>query len=299
LAEGLLLQAYQQTLAGSVALVGIGLHTGGAVEARLGPAPADAGIVFVRADASGEKQSVRASPEAVRDTRLGTAIGEDPAIVCTIEHLMAAFAGLGVDNALVEVDGGELPILDGSSAPFVAAIGRVGLRPQSAPRRYVEILETIEVGVPGRRLRVSPADRFELSLWIDFPSPIIGRQHLEFVLDEEMFRTELAQARTFGFLADVERLHAAGLARGASLDNTVVIDGETIMNEGGLRRPDEFVRHKALDVLGDLYLGGPILGRVEAECTGHALNNALLRRLAERPEAWRLASFAPELAKAG
>ena len=293
-----MLQAYQQTLAGSVTLGGIGLHTGRAVEAKLGPAPADAGIVFVRPDAAGQKQSLRASPELVRDTRLGTAIGDEPA-VCTIEHLMAAFAGLGVDNALVEVDGGELPILDGSSAPFVAAISRAGIRPQSAPRRYLEILDTVEVGVPGRRLRLSPADRFELSVSIDFSSPIIGRQQLELVLDEETFRTELAQARTFGFLADVERLHAAGLARGASLDNTVVIDGETVLNEGGLRRPDEFVRHKALDVLGDLYLGGPILGRVEAECPGHALNNALLRRLAERPEAWRLATLAPELAKAG
>jgi UDP-3-O-[3-hydroxymyristoyl] N-acetylglucosamine deacetylase len=280
---------HQHTLAGPAIFSGVGVHTGRDVNVVLKPASANAGVVFVRTDIEVGDNRITAHGETVVRTRLGTVIGNAAgATVSTIEHLMAAFAALGVDNAIVELDGPELPIMDGSAEPFVALIDRAGLRRQDAPRRYIEILERVEVVDGDRRASLSPADGFEMAFEIAFDSRVIGRQSLDMVMDEAAFRAELSDSRTFGFAHEVEALREAGLARGGSLDNVIVIDGDRVLNPEGLRRPDELVRHKALDALGDLYLlGGPIIGRFEAALAGHDLNNALVRALLKRPEAWR------------
>jgi len=236
----------------------------------------------------------------VRGTELGTVIGNAAGVtVSTIEHLMAALAMLGVDNAIVELDGPEVPILDGSAAPFVRGLDRAGLRAQEAPRRFIEILEPVEVVEGDKRATLKPALGFEVAFEIDFASPAIGRQAVDLPMDESAFREELADCRTFGFLADVELLRAKGLARGGSMDNCIVIDADQVINPEGLRRPDEFVRHKALDAIGDLYvLGAPLLGRFEGVRAGHAMNIALVRALAARPEAWRVRTIAEDLRQA-
>jgi UDP-3-O-[3-hydroxymyristoyl] N-acetylglucosamine deacetylase len=284
----------QTTLAAEARLTGLGIHGGQTVNLTIKPAPADTGVVFVRTDIAGGPRPIPATADKVRDTRLATVIGDESgATVSTVEHLMAALAGLGVDNALVEIDGPETPILDGAAADFAAALEAAGVAPLAAPRRYLEILSPVEVSGPGKRAALLPADRFEMSVEIIFESPAIGRQRIELALDPAGFRTELAAAATFGFIAEVEQLRAAGLGRGANLQNTIVVDGDHVMNPELLRRPDDFVRHKALDALGDLaLLGHPILGRYEASCSGHALNNQLARTLLERPEAWRLTTRA-------
>jgi UDP-3-O-[3-hydroxymyristoyl] N-acetylglucosamine deacetylase len=206
---------------------------------------------------------------------------------------MSALCGLGVDNVIAEIDGPETPIGDGSATEFVTAIDRAGVIDLAEPRRYLEILELVEITAPGKRVALVPADRFELSVEIVFDSPAIGRQTLEVGVDAASFRREIAAACTFGFLAEVEQLRAAGLGRGASLENTIVVDADHVMNPQTMRRPDDFVRHKALDALGDLALvGHPILGRYEASCAGHALNNQLVRALLGRPSAWRLTTIA-------
>lgn len=291
---------FQHTLAGPARIREIGIHTGAEVCVTVKPSAPNSGIVFVREDLTEGPQTILAVGEAVCETRLGTVIGNaSGATVSTIEHLMAVFAGLGVDNAVVEIDGPEAPILDGSSALLLAAIDEMGLRRQDAPRRHILILEPVEVTGPGKRAALVPADRFEMAVEIIFDSAAIGRQALDLAMDEAAFRTELSDARTFGFLSEVEQLRAAGLGRGASLENTIVVDQDSVLNPEGLLRPDEFVRHKALDALGDLYLlGAPIIGRYEASCSGHALNNALVRALIARPEAWRYVTRAPELAQA-
>jgi UDP-3-O-[3-hydroxymyristoyl] N-acetylglucosamine deacetylase len=231
---------------------------------------------------------------------LGTVIGNDADVtVATIEHLMAAFAMLGVDNALVEVDGPEMPIMDGSSAPFVRLLDRAGLRPQEAARQFIEILDTVEVVEGDKRAALKPADMFEMAFEIVFDTAAIGHQAIDLEMDEQAFREELADCRTFGFLNEVEHLRSIGLARGGSMENCVVIDGDRVLNPEGLRRPDEFVRHKALDAIGDLYtLGGPILGRFEGVCAGHGLNNAVVRALLARPDAWRVRTLVEDLREA-
>jgi UDP-3-O-[3-hydroxymyristoyl] N-acetylglucosamine deacetylase len=213
---------------------------------------------------------------------------------------LATLSALGVDNALIELDGPEVPVMDGSAAAFVKLIDRAGRRRQEAAREALEILDPVEVADGERRARLLPASRFELAFEIDFPSAVIGRQRIDLAVDEHAFRTELAEARTFGFLHEVEALRQVGLARGGSLENAIVVDGDELLNPEGLRRPDEFVRHKALDALGDLgVLGRPLLGRYEGVYAGHALNNALARRLLGRPQAFRLRALSPHLARAG
>lgn len=294
----------QHTLSGSASFAGIGVHTGRSVRALVRPAPVDTGIVFTRTDLSGPDNQVRVSPEAVAATALNTEIVNASGVgVATIEHLMAAFAVLAVDNAVVELDGPELPIMDGSAAPFVALIDRAGRRTQESPRRYIEILETVEVVQGAKRASLSPlahpAPVLEMDYEIDFPSQAIGRQRLRLTVDEAVFRDELADARTFGFVHEVEALRARGLALGGSLDNAIVVEGDRVLNPEGLRYADEFVRHKALDAIGDLYvLGAPVIGRFEARFAGHGINNALVRVLAARPEAWRERTFAAALAEA-
>jgi UDP-3-O-[3-hydroxymyristoyl] N-acetylglucosamine deacetylase len=287
-------------LAGPAIFAGVGIHTGDHVRVSIRPAAADAGIVFVRTDVRDRNNQVPAAGLAVCKTSLGTVIGNSAGVtVSTIEHLMAAFCALGVDNAVVELDGPEVPIMDGSSLPFVQVIDRAGLRRQDAPRRYIEILAPVSVAEGGKTASIAPADRFEVAFEILFDSPAIGRQRVDLPVDADGFRRELADCRTFGFMHEVEALRAAGFARGGSLENVVVIENDTVINPGGLRRSDEFVRHKALDAVGDLYLlGAPVLGRFETFCGGHGLNNALVRAVLGREDAWRYVSAAVPLAKA-
>lgn len=264
------------------------------------PAPAATGIVFHRTDLAEGDRRIPATGDAVTDTRLGTTIANgDGVSVATIEHLMAVCSGLAIDNAIIEIDGPEAPILDGSAAPFVEAIDRGGRRSQGSPRRYIEILHPIEVHDGERRAALLPAEQFEVEFEIAFDCSVIGRQRIDLAVDEAAFREELADCRTFGFLREVEALRAAGLARGGALDNVVVIGEGRVLNPGGLRRADEFVRHKALDAIGDLYLlGAPLLARYEGRYAGHALNNALVRRVMASPERWRYARARQDLALA-
>lgn len=291
---------FQHTVRTPALFAGVGVHTGAYTRVNVRPAATGAGIVFVRSDVRDRDNVIPVSGEAVCKTQLGTVIENAAGVtVSTIEHLMAAFAMLGVDNAVVEVDGPEMPIMDGSSAPFVRILDRAGLRPQEAARSYIEILDTVEVIDGDKRATLSPADGFEVAFTIEFPTAAIGRQSIDLAMDEQAFRTELADCRTFGFLSDVEALRAMGLARGGSMENCVVIDADRVLNPEGLRRPDEFVRHKALDAIGDLYvLGAPILGRFEGVLAGHGLNNALVRALLARPDAWRVMTLAEDLREA-
>jgi UDP-3-O-[3-hydroxymyristoyl] N-acetylglucosamine deacetylase len=292
--------AYQHTVRTPALFAGVGVHTGAYTRVNVRPAPVDSGVVFVRTDVTDADNRVLVAPETVCKTQLGTVIGNAAGVtVATIEHLMAAFVMLGVDNAVVELDGPEMPIMDGSSLPFIRVLDRAGLRLQDAPRRYIEILETVEVVEGDKRASLKPADGFEVAFEIRFPTPVIGTQAIDMAMDEQTFRAELADCRTFGFLHEVEALRSMGLARGGNMDNVVVIDSDRVLNPEGLRRPDEFVRHKALDAIGDLYvLGAPILGRFEGELAGHAINNLLVRALAARPAAWRYRTFAQALKQA-
>ena len=286
-------QAFQHTLRSPALFAGVGVHTGEYTRVTVRPAAADTGIVFVRTDVQERDNRVLVTGEAVCKTQLGTVIGNAAGVtVATIEHLMAALAMLGIDNALVDVDGPEMPIMDGSSEPFVRVLDRAGKRAQDAARTFIEILETVEVIDGYKRATLKPADRFEMAFEIVFDSAAIGRQSVDMVMDEQAFRAELANCRTFGFLKDVEALRA--------MDNCVVIDADEVLNPEGLRRPDEFVRHKALDAIGDLYvLGGPLLGRFEGVLAGHSLNNAVVRALLARPDAWRLRTFVDSLRATG
>ncbi len=290
----------QHTLASTTAFSGVGIHGGQPVTVEVRPAAVGAGIVFLRIDETARDPVVPARAEGVVETRLGTTIANaDGVKVATVEHLMAALAGLEIDNAVIAIDGPEAPIMDGSSAPFVRALEAAGRRPQGSRRDYIEVLETIEVTDGDKYARLIPADGFEMAFEIAFDDAAIGRQSLDLRLDRAAFRRELADCRTFGFRGEVDALRAAGLARGGSLDNVVVIDGGAVLNAEGLRRPDEFVRHKMLDALGDLYLlGAPILGRYEGRYSGHGLNNALARAVMARPHTWRLADARQELARA-
>jgi len=283
-----------------VSLEGVGIHTGQVTRLTLRPAAANSGVRFLRTDVTDRDPAISATAEAVCGVRLGTVIGNaDGVTVSTVEHLMSAFCGLGVDNVLVEIDGPEVPIMDGSGQAFVAAIDAAGRKEQTARRQFIEMLETVTVEEDGKSASLMPADSFEVSFEIAFDSSAIGRQSIELAIDEMSFRDELAACRTFGFLHEVEALRQAGLARGGTLENVVVVEGDRIVNPEGLRRADEFVRHKALDAVGDLYLlGAPILGRYEGVYSGHGLNNALARAVLARPEAWRYSSPRQALAEA-
>ena len=292
---------HQKTTIAPAIIAGVGVHTGDRVRLAVRPAPVGTGIVFVRTDIKDRDNRIPVSGEAVVDARLNTMIENAAGVrLSTIEHLMAAFAALGVSNAVVEVDGPELPILDGSALQFVQLLDRAGFRPQEAPVRYIEILEPIRVQEGDKSAALLPCDRYEMRFEIDFPTPVIGNQVVDFVVDEQTFRDEIMAARTFGFAHEVEALRKAGLARGGSLENAVVIDGDQILNPGGLRMEREFVKHKALDAIGDLYvLGAPLLGRYEGVKAGHAINNLLVRELLANPQAWRETTRVPEMAMAG
>lgn len=292
---------HQKTTVAPAIIAGVGVHTGDRVRLAVRPAPVGTGIVFVRTDIKDRDNRIPVSGEAVVDARLNTMIENAAGVrLSTIEHLMAAFAALGVSNAVVEVDGPELPILDGSALQFVQLLDRAGFRRQPEPVRYIEILEPIRVEEGDKSAVLLPCDRYEMRFEIDFPTPVIGNQVVDFVVDEQTFRDEIMAARTFGFAHEVEALRKAGLARGGSLENAVVIDGDQILNPGGLRMEREFVKHKALDAIGDLYvLGAPLLGRYEGVKAGHHINNLLVRELLANPQAWREVTRVPEMAMAG
>ncbi|MEQ8967451.1 MAG: UDP-3-O-acyl-N-acetylglucosamine deacetylase [Azospirillaceae bacterium] len=282
----------QRTLKSAIACKGTGLHSGARVAMTLEPAAPGTGIVFRRTDRPAAEADIPARFDAVADTRLCTVLANEAGTsIGTVEHLMAALRGCGVDNAVVALDGPEVPIMDGSAAPFVFLIECAGTVGQVEPRRVIRVLEPVEVvhgrGAEVRSAHLAPADAAVFDFDIAFDTAAIGRQSHRFELSDGAFKTELADCRTFGFLAEVEQLRAAGLARGGSLANAIVVDGDRVLNEEGLRRADEFVRHKILDAMGDLYLAGaPIIGAYAGDKAGHALNNALLRALFERPEAW-------------
>jgi UDP-3-O-[3-hydroxymyristoyl] N-acetylglucosamine deacetylase len=279
----------QRTLAGSTVFAGIGVHSGQRIRAALRPAPVGHGIVFVRSDFADRDNRIAALTENVASTQLNTEIRNAAGVsVSTIEHLMAAFAALGIDNVVVELDGAETPIMDGSAEPFLEIMDRVGVREQDALRHAIEIVERVEVRQGDKWAALSPSDGFEVAFELQYATPVIGTQRIDLCIDEHSFRRELAAARTFGFVHEVEALKALGLAQGASLDNAVGLDDDRILNPEGLRMEREFVRHKALDAVGDLYtLGAPMIGRFESVKGGHALNNALCRTLLARPSAWR------------
>lgn len=281
----------QRTIAEKVECRGLGLHSGEPVGFQLLPAAPGTGVVFACRQA-GDEVEIPALEEFVRASTNATRLAREGASVLTVEHLLAVLAARGVDNARVEVDGPEIPAMDGSGAPFDRLLQGVGLSPQAGSRRVLEIRRAVGYADGPRWIRIEPATGFGVSYAVDFTHPAIGRQTLEIDdLTPARFETEIAPARTFGFLDEVEALRHAGFARGAGLGNTVVLDARGVMNEGGLRWPDEFVRHKVLDLVGDLaLLGCPVRGHVHVERGGHAIHHALLRVLREQPEAWALVS---------
>ncbi|HXF87327.1 MAG: UDP-3-O-acyl-N-acetylglucosamine deacetylase [Acidobacteriia bacterium] len=282
--------AYQTTIARPVETAGIGLHTAVPARLRLLPAPAGTGIVFRRTDL--DDFQIEARAENVARVSYATSLMKRGVLISTTEHLLAALYASGVDNVIVELDAIEVPILDGSSQPFIELLARAGLRRQRRRRRYLQVLRPLEVAEDGRRICIYPAEEFSIRCFIEFPHPCIGAQQVELCVHRESFARELAPARTFGFLDDVERLRAMGLIRGGSLENAIVLTRDGLLNEG-LRFPDEFVRHKALDLIGDLaLLGWPLLGRVEAHKAGHALHVALVSRLLADRSLWKLTTAA-------
>jgi UDP-3-O-[3-hydroxymyristoyl] N-acetylglucosamine deacetylase len=275
--------AAQKTLKSAIPCRGVGLHSGAKVAMRLCPGATDTGIVFRR-----DGVEIPALWSNVVDSTLNTTLaGPGGVTVGTVEHLLAALAGCEVDNAVVELDGPEVPIMDGSAEPFVFLIDCAGLVEQDAPRRAIKVRRPVSVGEGSKSAALLPEDGFSMSVEIDFASRAISRQDIAMVLDAAAFRSEVARARTFGFLHEVDRMRAAGLARGGSLENAVVVSGDVVLNEGGLRFADEFVRHKVLDAIGDLALAGaPIIGQFRGVRSGHALNRRVLEALFASPDSW-------------
>jgi len=280
--------AKQKTLKTEIGCTGVALHSGRKTTLTLKPAEENSGIRICRTDLVNGAREIIVNWANVVDTRLATTVGNDHgATVSTIEHLVAALAGCEIDNVLIEVDGPEIPIMDGSAAPFVFLVECAGTTQQSAHRTAIKILKPITVGDDTRSLSILPSDEFSLDFEIDFDSSAIDRQERAFQRVGANFKSDIARARTFGFEQEVDALRNAGLALGGSLDNAVVVSGDTILNEGGLRFDDEFVRHKILDCIGDLYLaGGPVIGEVIASRSGHELNNQLLRAVFADDDAW-------------
>ena len=276
------------TLATGIDFSGIGLHSGQKIWMTIAPAPAGAGISFLRVDAPEQKQSVPARYDLVTDTTLCTRLTNEHGVsVGTVEHVMAALAGCGITDAIVALDGPEVPIMDGSAAPFVRSIAETGLATLNVPLQAIRILRPIRVEKDGKLAELSPADQFEIDFQIDFSDPVIGKQRFATTVTKGVFAEELSDCRTFGYLSEVERLRSMGLARGGSLRNAIVVDNGRILNPEGLRHPDEFVRHKILDAIGDLALAGaPILGRYRAIKSGHEMTNLLLRALFAQPDCW-------------
>src|SRR3954449_7512321 len=286
----------QTTLHAQASVAGVGVHSGLPVNLTIGPAPIDAGFIFVRTGLEGADREVSAASESVISTEFATVLGDDDGpVVSTAEHVLAALRGMGVDNAIIEIDGPEVPIMDGSAAAFVAAIDQAGIVTQPAQRRFIQVLKPISVKIGDSFGEIRPyADGFRAEVEIDFTNPVIGQQSYAFDLNPERFRREVGRARTFGLMCDVARLWSAGYALGASFDNTVVFDEERLLNTEGLRYADECARHKVLDVIGDLALA--LLPRLGASCSqrgGHKLNHAVLTALMADRSAWRVVESEP------
>lgn len=283
----------QRTLKNTIAATGVGLHTGEQVHLTLHPADADTGIVFRRVDLT-PPVAIRACPENVVDTCLSTTLAQGEIKVSTVEHLMSAFAGLGIDNACVDLSAAEVPIMDGSASPFVFLIQSAGIHEQDIPKRFLRIKQPISVEQEGKWARFEPYDGFKVAYSIEFDHPVFRAscQTANIDFSTASFITEISRARTFGFLSDLEVLKQAGLARGGGLDNAIVMDHERMLNRESLRYKDEFVKHKMLDAIGDLYLlGYPLIGAFAAHKSGHYLNNQLLQRLINDKDAWEVVTF--------
>lgn len=282
--------ARQTTLRDSVTLTGIGVHSGLPVTLTLHPAEIDCGIRFLRGGVDGcPDREVRADVRAVTATEFATVLGDNAGPLCsTAEHVLAALSGLGVDNAIIEIDGPEVPIMDGSAAPFVAAIEQAGIVTLAAPRGYIRVLKPVRVARGDCVGELRPYPRgFRVEIEIAFDNPLVGRQAMAFDVTPASFRREVARARTFGFMSDVNKLWSAGYARGANVENTIVVSDDRVLNSEGLRFADEFVRHKALDAIGDLALAGrPLIGAYRSSRGGHKLNHAVLSALMADPTAW-------------
>lgn len=273
----------QRTLSASASCEGVGLHTGVNVHLTLRPAPADHGIVFVRTDVA-RGMTIPATAEFVVDTELATTLGRSGVRVGTVEHLLAALAGLGIDNLRIELDGPEVPIMDGSAAPFAYLVRTAGVRVLDAPKSFLVVKKPVSVRDGEKTASLTPSSRFKIDCTIDFQHPLVSDQSFAMEFSDRTFSREIARARTFGFLRDVEALKRVGLAKGGSLENAIVIDEFSILNPDGLRFPDEFVRHKVLDAMGDVSLfGRPVIGHLTAYKSGHALNHKLVQKVLSNP----------------
>ena len=283
----------QRTLKTSVSVTGVGLHSGEKVTLSLRPAPVNSGIVFRRVDVK-PVEEIQARAHCVHDTRLSTCMEQNGVRVATIEHLMSALAGLGIDNAFVEMDGAEVPIMDGSAGTFIFLLQSAGIVEQSAAKKFIRIKKTVEVKQGDKWVRFEPYNGYKLTFTINFAHPVFAgsKQHVMVDLDEHSYIRDISRARTFGFMQDVENMRAQGLALGGSLDNAIVMDEYRVLNADGLRFEDEFVKHKVLDAIGDLYLlGHAVIGAFSGFKSGHALNNALLRELLADEQAWEFVTF--------
>jgi UDP-3-O-[3-hydroxymyristoyl] N-acetylglucosamine deacetylase len=281
----------QTTLRSQATVTGVGVHSGLPVNLTLGPASIDAGFIFARPGADGSDRRVRAIAKSVTSTEFATVLGDQQGpLVSTAEHVLAALRGMGVDNATIEIDGPEVPIMDGSSAAFVAAVDQAGMGEQSAPRRFIQVLQPVQVKMGDAFGEIRPHARgFRAEVEIDFANPVIGRQNFALDLTPESFRRDISRARTFGCMNDVAKLRSAGFALGASFENSMVFDDECLLNAGGLRYADECARHKVLDVIGDLALAGlPLIGSYRSVRGGHKVNHAVLTALMADRTAWRV-----------
>lgn len=283
----------QRTLKSPVSVTGVGLHSGAKVTLGLRPAPVNTGIVFRRVDVK-PVEEICARAELVHDTRLSTCMEQNGVRIATVEHLMSALAGLGVDNAYIDLDSAEVPIMDGSAGTFVFLIQSAGIVEQSAARKFIRIKKAVEVKQGDKWVRFEPYAGYKLTFTINFAHPVFAgtKQNVVIDLGEQSFIRDISRARTFGFMHEVESMRAQGLALGGSLDNAIVMDDYRVLNADGLRFEDEFVKHKVLDAIGDLYLlGHPLIGAFSGYKSGHAMNNALLRELLADEEAWEFVTF--------
>lgn len=283
----------QRTLKSSVSVTGVGLHSGEKVTLSLRPGPINSGVVFRRVDVK-PVEEICARADLVHDTRLSTCMEQNGVRIATIEHLMSALAGLGIDNVVVEMDGAEVPIMDGSAGTFIFLLQSAGIVEQSAPKKFIRIKKTVEVKQGDKWVKFEPYHGYKLTFTINFAHPVFAntKQHVTLDLDEHAYVRDISRARTFGFMQDVEYMRSQGLALGGSLDNAIVMDEYRVLNADGLRFEDEFVKHKVLDAIGDLYLlGHPIIGAFSGFKSGHALNNALLRELLADDQAWEFVTY--------
>lgn len=284
----------QKTIAREAECTGVGVHSGKIVQLSVKPAPINHGIQFMRTDLP-DRPCIPARFNKVVDTSLATVIGDNGFIISTIEHLMAAFAGLGIDNALVEVNSYEMPIMDGSAGPFAEMLLSAGIQYQEAPRCYLVVNKPIELKESNKFVGIYPARKFQITCTIEFPHPLIQTQEYSIMVTKEHFKKQIADARTFGFIQEQAHMKKFGLGQGASLDNVVVIGHDGVLNEGGLRYPDEFVRHKLLDCIGDFaLLGLPIMGHVIAKRSGHSFHHAFVEKFFQEKDAWQTKSFDDE-----